>query len=544
MLEDSYVNNNGVLRGMPKFKRDGQRKYVVFNGKDQYAEAPPSVADFAELTIDLLIKRSGRKGGRLFDFGTGDDECVYLELADKTGELILIARHKGKTFRVAASQTVPVNTWSRVRVELDGSNAAIYLDDKELAKGAFVFRPRDVFGGDRAEGNFIACGRNQDLFFKGLMDHFRIYREVHDNFGALDPAPFALTQVQEWSENDQERADTWDARRKAKEAELNRDAKLVALDARVKELAKEKRDLEQKARDEFNALPSTVKAEQEIKELKAKAGVLTSRVRQDNEYKKLAERIQAIERQRRELEKAIRNSTASKALSVSLDAVNARKQKAEQRIRQLPTLVETMRLADEEGDLQKKRVLTEKYNGLFQSEKLSDLKWQMADIAQRRFENQRRTLEGAERRKHVGLATKNNEHRRLRGNLRDLTEKLRGTYPELSKLDKSVWEKQNALSAARKRHEDKQRGQNEYTQIAETYAAAGKALKDEKNRLFEKAGVSARNPFSKSDATQHKNFQKTLGYHSTADWDHRTREEVSGAVPPKMKNWLLRVRGF
>jgi hypothetical protein len=82
-----------------------------------------------------------------------------------------------------------------------------------------------------------------------------------------------------------------------------------------------------------------------------------------------------------------------------------------------------------------------------------------------------------------------------------------------------------------------------YTQVGEGYAAAGKALRDEKNRLFEKAGVSARNPFSKSDATQLKNFQKTFGYHSTADWDHRTRDEVSGAVHPKMKNWLLRVRG-
>ena len=82
-----------------------------------------------------------------------------------------------------------------------------------------------------------------------------------------------------------------------------------------------------------------------------------------------------------------------------------------------------------------------------------------------------------------------------------------------------------------------------YTQVGEAYVAASKALRDEKNRLFEKAGVSARNSFSKSDATQLKNFQKTLGYHSTADWDHRTREEVSGAVPPKMKNWLLRVSG-
>ena len=378
------------------------------------------------------------------------------------------------------------------------------------------------------------------------MDHFRIYREVHDNFGALDPAPFALTQVQEWSENDQERADTWEARRKikVKVAELNRGAKLVALDARVKELAKEKRGLEQKARDEFNALPSTVKSEQEIKELKAKAGVLTSRVRQNNEYKKLAERIQACEQQRRELEKAIRNSTAFKALSVPLDAVNGRKQKAEQRIRQLPTFVEIMRLADEEGDVQKKRVLIEKYNGLFQSEKLSDLKWQMADIVQRRVENQRRTLEGTERRNHVGLAKKNSEHRRLRGNLSDLTEKLRGTYPELSKLDKLVWEKQGALTTARKRHQDKQRGQDEYIQITEAYAATKKALGDEKNRLLEAAGVSGRNPFARPSAVKLKRFQQSVKYHSTADWDYRTREEVSGAVPPKMKNWLLRVRGF
>jgi hypothetical protein len=427
---------------------------------------------------------------------------------------------------------------------LDGSNAAIYVDAKELAKGEFAFRPRDVFGGDRAEGNFIGCSRNRDRFFKGLMNHFRIYREVHDNFGALDPAPFALTQLSEWSENDQERADTWEARRKVKVAELNRSAKLVVLDTRVKELAKEKRDLEQKARDEFKALPSTVKVEQEIKELKSKTGVLMSRVRQDKAHTNLAEQIQACEQQRRELEEAIRNSTAFKALSVQSDAVNGQKQKAEQRIRQLPIFVEIMRLADQEGDVQKKRVLIEKYKRLFQSEKLSDLKWQMADIAQRRLVNQRRTLEGTERRNHVGLAKKNSEIQRLKENLNDLGAELKTRHPELSKLDLSLHTKQNALSAARRQHEDKQRGQNEYTQIDAEYAAASKALGDEKNRLFEKAGVSGGNPFARPSAVKLKEFQQSVKYDSTADWDHRTREEVSGAVPPKMKNWLLRVRGF
>ena len=39
-------------------------------------------------------------------------------------------------------------------------------------------------------------------------------------------------------------------------------------------------------------------------------------------------------------------------------------------------------------------------------------------------------------------------------------------------------------------------------------------------------------------------FQQNLKYHTAADWDGRTREEIEGKVTPKMKGWLLRVRGY
>ncbi|KPK48248.1 MAG: hypothetical protein AMK72_07340, partial [Planctomycetes bacterium SM23_25] len=128
LLEDSYVNNNGVLHGRPEFADDGEHRYVVFNGKDQYAEAPPSVADFGELTIDMLVNRSGGKGGRLFDFGTGQDECFYLAVDGQSGRPTLTARHKGKTYRVASPEGIPASKWARVRVEMDGSTAAIHID--------------------------------------------------------------------------------------------------------------------------------------------------------------------------------------------------------------------------------------------------------------------------------------------------------------------------------------------------------------------------------------------------------------------------------
>jgi hypothetical protein len=453
LLEDSYINNNGVLHGRPEFVTAGETKCIVFNGKDQYVEAPPSVADFAELTIDMRVNRSGSKGGRLFDFGTGEDECFYLEIDGGSGKPRLTAQHDGKTYRVAASQAIPVDTWSRVRIELDGSNASIYVDGKRVANGEFEFRRCDVFLGDRAEGNFIACGRNQDQFFQGRMDHFRIYREVHDDFDELAPIPFALTQLLEWSEQDQKRADTWETLRKATVAERNGDAKLDLLYARVKEIATQKRTLDQKIRNEFKDLPSTVKAEQEIKELRSKTNALMALIREDNEYTKLAESIRVSEQQRRAIQKA-----------------------------ELP--------------------------------------------------NQ------------VGLAKKNSELQRLKLNQSDLIARLKATRPKLSKLEKLVRAKQEALNTARKRHEEKQRGQDEYIQITEAYAATNQALGDEKKRLLESAGVSGRNPFARRDVAQLREFQQSLKYHTTADWDHRTREEVSGAVPPKMKNWLLRVRGF
>jgi hypothetical protein len=206
VLEDAYVNNNGVLYGRPEFAADGAHRCIVFNGKDQYAEAPPSVADFGELTIDMLVNRGGGNG-RVFDFGTGEDECFYLEFAGGSGKPVLTARHNGKNYSLHGSEGIPAGKWVRVRVEVDGSTASIHIDGKQAAKAAFAFRPRDVFIGDRPEGNFIACGRNKNEFFKGRMDHFRIYRKVHDDFAAVGPPPAPLTQVPELSGKDQERSE-------------------------------------------------------------------------------------------------------------------------------------------------------------------------------------------------------------------------------------------------------------------------------------------------------------------------------------------------
>ena len=286
LLEDSYVNNNGALHGRPKFAGGS----VVFNGTDQYATAPEGITDFGGLTIDMMIDRVA--GGTLFDFGTGDDECFYLRIDASSGKAILGARHAGKSFSISSSHSIPAGKPTRLRIEMNSSTAAIHIDGKPAVTGKFAFSPRDVFIGDRAEGNFIAASRAQKDFYKGKIDHFRVYRQVHKDFDALGAIPFPLTQAPDWSPEDQKKADDWDARKKAKEAELKageygkmlgqikklnsqkselyraKSKELQNLETLAREASKAKSNLDRKIRDKVNDRLKTVKDEQQKKDLR------------------------------------------------------------------------------------------------------------------------------------------------------------------------------------------------------------------------------------------------------------------------------------
>ena len=58
------------------------------------------------------------------------------------------------------------------------------------------------------------------------------------------------------------------------------------------------------------------------------------------------------------------------------------------------------------------------------------------------------------------------------------------------------------------------------------------------------AGVFGANPYPGREAARMKDAQQSMVYHTRADWEDRTHEEVIGTAPPKMKQWLKRVRGY
>jgi len=594
LLEDSYVNNNGILHGSPRFSSDGDRKYAAFNGKDQYAEAPPSVADFGELTIDMAIQWSGGKDQRIFDFGTGDEECFYLSMWEKNGKPSLVAVHDGKTHRLTASEDVPAGRWVVVRVEINGSTASIHVDGKPIAKGAFPFRPRDVFLGDEPEGNFIACGRNGGGFFEGRIDHFRIYRKTHEDFYAIGQRPPDADEL----------AADWTRRRVAKEKELAENSifndmakeaeelhrrksqllgtsdKLTELNEKRKAAAAGKAELDRKILDKFNALEATVAANKEIAELRGNIDRIQREIRDSGEYVAAVRAVRDAEQQMAEFDKEVRESAEVKAIEEKARAQDEKLREIEESIRRLPELERVMELQRKEEDNRKRDELRRQYDSLFNENKSQSVEYATAEVLRRELWDRHKRMLSEQLDRHPERTQTIGKLNALRENLPKLLEKLKAEHPNLAELETSLKQKQETFDQTRREFlgSEPKAGElkDEYRKVLAELESVDRAIREEKERMLsdnieelekiggrlqeiaekrkfwrydgqglalKKAGLD-RNPFRDVKEQSILTLHESPQYRTTADWDYRTRQEINGEVPPTMKEWLERVRGY
>ena len=72
------LNLNGHLYGQPEFVVEGRRRGFRFDGRTQYAETAPNLADLGEITVDVALKWEGGANQTIFDFGTSMDNRITL----------------------------------------------------------------------------------------------------------------------------------------------------------------------------------------------------------------------------------------------------------------------------------------------------------------------------------------------------------------------------------------------------------------------------------------------------------------------------------
>ncbi len=168
---------------------------VQLSGNGEYVDLPAGIASgLHDFTISAWVNPSANTAwSRLFDFGTGTNDYMFLTLSAGGGPLrfAITASGNGAEQQLNAPGTLPLNTWSHVAVTLSGTTGTLYVNGQPVATNNNMTLNPAALGA--TNNNWI--GRSQfsaDPFLAATVDDFQIYDHA---LSAADIATLASGQA-------------------------------------------------------------------------------------------------------------------------------------------------------------------------------------------------------------------------------------------------------------------------------------------------------------------------------------------------------------
>jgi len=564
------TNLDGYLCGTPEFVVDGDCRGFRFDGKTQYGELCPRLADLGAITVEVTVKWEGKGIQTIFDFGSSTDDCFVLKTSPK-GKPEFVAMVGGKTVvALTANKALGRNEWVTLRVEIDGSRTSVWMNGDKVAEKASEFRPCDAFQGAKEKRNFVAASRGGRGYFKGIIDRVVVYHTVHDDFGKA-PAPTrdaprrptgeVIAAIEKARGNIEELNRKIDAlarktsepynkyktRQEARARELEkRSPALEAAKVKLKEVEEALGKRKGQLGREFDRLPETLRARAEIDKMRKESSELRSRF-----HKLLSERLSkdtelaAIRADRKETEEKFRALERKLHEDFEKRPGVVKERKAVSELRKNPDKAARKKASDRERLLNELRNVFRKQNAEYV-----------------RFEKRRRDLPNKQRQ---------------RENL--LREELNKAHPKLvsrqREVDRTSGAKDRVLRGKRDMYISKQSAEMvrqvgaAKTAVAEASDKAMAPYWPEKlwmgsfgyqvyrgyyntnygSYIRSYARVQVGGGEMRDDVGFLKGLHKALegdkAWRTSIDWDWRMRQEVDGTIKdlPLQQKWIRRVRG-
>lgn len=153
---------------------------LELDGDSQFVQLPTTVVRHDQITVAAWVYwKGGNNGQRLFDFGRGEEECMYLTMRADNGLMCFTVRNGDEEQTLEGIRPLSYrNKWTHVALTMDEEGVCLYLNGEAVATSPDItLRPSDL----RPFLNYI--GRSQsgsDPLFCGFIDDFRIYSYALD----------------------------------------------------------------------------------------------------------------------------------------------------------------------------------------------------------------------------------------------------------------------------------------------------------------------------------------------------------------------------
>ncbi len=166
---------HGNPSGSPTYTAGRFGQAIDLDGTDDFVTLPPTIASHDEITVAAWVRWDG--GGnwqRIFDFGNGEDEHLFLTPRSSTGRVRFSIENGGVTQFIEGPAALPSGQWVHVAATIGAGTGRLYLNGSQVADGAMSFKPSDF----APASNFIGKSQFPDPLFDGRIDEFVIFNHA------------------------------------------------------------------------------------------------------------------------------------------------------------------------------------------------------------------------------------------------------------------------------------------------------------------------------------------------------------------------------
>jgi len=183
-ISDSTVNLNHAASSGSISYTTGKTgtNAISLNGSNAFLQLPPNIANQQEITLATWVYcRGGSVAQRIFDFGNGQSEYMYLTPNNGSGQLRFGIKNGGDEQQLNATSLAGTK-WIHVAVTLGTDTARMYVNGIKVSESnTLTIKPLDF----KPALNYIGRSQFSYPLFNGNIDDFRVY-----NY-ALTPAEIA-----------------------------------------------------------------------------------------------------------------------------------------------------------------------------------------------------------------------------------------------------------------------------------------------------------------------------------------------------------------